>query len=219
MPHIFVQCRFPHKNLVPADAVINTFHFVGIDDPGDMVTAILARLTQFWNAGAPTNPLKNYYSGEINFPGGRAKFYDWDDPEPRAPIADESLSISASEPISPSNLPGEVALCTSYRGPLISGGIPARRRGRLYIGPLNAATLDTGSANPARPIAAFRTVLAETTERLAAASTLGARWVVWSRVGNSATPIEFGWVDNAFDTQRRRGVAASTRANWEVEIP
>lgn len=219
MPHLFAQVRIPHRNLIPADSVINTFHFTGVDDIGDMVSAVLPRLRDFWNANAPSTPLKNFYSSELNMPGARAKFYNWDDPEPRAPIADESLGITAPAFESTTNLPGEVALCTSYRGPLESGEIPARRRGRIYIGPLNAATIQSSSTNPARPASAFRTCVAEATERLATESTLGAGWVVWSRVNGSATPIEFGWVDDAFDTQRRRGVAATTRTNWQVETP
>lgn len=219
MAHIFVQVRIPHRNLIPADAVINTFHFTGVDGAGDMISAILPRLTSFWNDGSPTIPLKNFYSGELSWGGARAKFYDWDDPEPRAPLADESLGITSATPESTTNLPGEVALCSSYRAPLESGEIPARRRGRIYIGPLCSAVLLTGTTVPTRPSSTFRTCVAEATQRLAEDSTLGARWVVWSRVNSSASPIEFGWVDDAFDTQRRRGVAATTRTNWSVEIP
>lgn len=221
MPHVFAQLRIPHRNLMPEDAVVNGFHFTGVDDTGDMVTAIIGRLYRFFCAvpPGPSNSLNTFMSGELNLPGARVKFYDWGDPEPRAPIADESPSLVQGTPVATTNLPGEVALCTSYRGPLVSGALPARRRGRLYIGPLNTGAVSASGTASARPSAAFRSTLSAATEELASESTLGCRWVVWSRVNSEATAIEYGWVDDAFDTQRRRGVAATTRTNWSVEIP
>lgn len=221
MAHVYVQVRIPHRNQINADTVINTFHFTGVDSLGDMVTAILGRLTTFYNVtpGGGSAPLKNYWSGVIDPGAVRARFYDFDAPEPRAPIADESLGLVTSSPISTTNLPSETALCTSYRAALVSGENPARRRGRLYFGPLNAgASAGTGS-NVVRPSTAVIGDLYRATRDLADASTLGARWVVWSRVNESAVPIEYGWVDNAFDTQRRRGEDATSRTNWSVEIP
>lgn len=221
MPHIYAQVRIPHSNGLPADAVINTFHFTGTDDVADMCTAIRERLTAFYNVvpSGATNSIKNYLSTELSITGTRVKMYDWDDPEPRAPVFDESLSLTSTTPVAQNNLPGEVALCTSYAAPAVSGQIASRRRGRLYIGPLNAGANLTTINIPSRPLPAFRVALAEATEALAAASTLGARWVVWSRVNSSASGIERGWVDDAWDTQRRRGIQPTARLTWEVEIP
>lgn len=221
MPHVFAQVRIPHANNLPADAVINGFHFTGVDDLEDMVTAIQGRLFAFYATAPPlsTYAVGRWMSGELNFTGARVRFYDWADPEPRAPIADNGMSLGTIVRASSLNMPGEVALCTSYRGALVSGGIAARRRGRLYIGPLNAGAMAGQDLNPSRPDGAFMLALHGATKRLATANTLGAQWVVWSRVNESATEIEAGWVDNAFDNQRRRGVEATTRNNWIVEIP
>jgi hypothetical protein len=39
-------------------------------------------------------------------------------------------------------------------------------------------------------------------------------WVVWSEADQDAGSVFDGWIDNAFDTQRRRGVQASSRTTW-----
>lgn len=199
--------------------MVNTFHFTGIDDTGDMITAIIGRLNDFWEnvpSGAAES-LNEFLSGELNLPGTRIKVYDLADPEPRAPIADESLGLANVTRLATQNLPGEVAVCSSYRGPLVSGQLPARRRGRIYVGPLNTAALSGSNAFPARPGSALIATLAGSTRDLAEASTLGCIWAVWSRKNEEMVPIEYGWVDNAFDTQRRRGVDPTSRNNWQVE--
>lgn len=221
MPNLYVQQVIPHRNLMPADAVVNTFHFTGLDDTGDMISAIIGRLNAFWTdvPAGPSNALNTFMSGELNLPGTRIKVYDLSDPKPRAPIADESLGLSQGTPVNTQNLPSEVALCSSYRGPLESGQSPARRRGRIYIGPLNVGAAAGTGTTISRPSAAFRATVAAASRDLAEASTLGCAWAVWSGVNEGMTIIEYGWVDDAFDTQRRRGAAATTRSNWQVETP
>lgn len=221
MPHIFAQVNLPNRNLIAADGAMNTFHFTGIDDVEDMCIAIKVRLEAFYDdvPVGGTNPLKNYLSGELAITSTRVKMYDMADPEPRVPVFDDTLGLSSATPLSSSNLPGEVALCTSYLAAAESGGHPARRRGRLYIGPLCNAVMASSTTTAARPSSTFISDLYRTTKDLAGASTLGARWVVWSRVDQAAHAIVRGYVDNAFDTQRRRGVESTSRSLWEVEIP
>lgn len=217
MPHLFAHVVLPNKNNLAEDAFVNGFHFTGVSSAEAMTTEIFARLASFYEdtaVGAP-RPLNQWMSTEINFPGARLKIYDWDDPKPRAPIFDESLGLVQGTPVESLALPGEVALCLSYAGPIESGGHPARRRGRVYIGPLNTGcTAPTPNAS-ARPAGQLITTMAAAGEALADASTSGCSWVVWSTVNSSATVITRGWVDNAFDTQRRRGVRPSGRTTWE----
>lgn len=221
MPEVFVQATIPSKTNIPRDAVVNTFHFVGVQERSEFPGVIIGRLDEFYTSTVTStgDSISQYMSTELNFGGARAKFYDMDDAEPRAPFADESMGLTQGTPITQVNLPGEVALCTSYRGDLQSGQNPSRRRGRLYIGPLNTGALASVSQSPTRPASDFYNTVADATQRLAAASTLGVRWVVHSRVAGTNTPIEYGWVDNAFDTMRKRGVDPTARVNWSVEIP
>lgn len=219
MPHIYAQVTIPHRSLIRADDVMNTFHFTGIDDVEDMCTAIAERLLAFYNAPPPggTNELKDYLSGELNPTLTRVKMYDWADEEPRVPVFDAALGVTTASPLETANLPGEVALCTSYQATPVSGVAAARRRGRLYIGPLNVGVILGGGSSPSRPSGTFMGDMWRTTKRLCDANTLGAQWVVWSRRNEAAYEIAQGYVDNSFDTQRRRGVETTNRFGWTAD--
>lgn len=131
--------------------------------------------------------------------------------------------------------PSEVAVCISYRSGA-EGGVPARRRrGRIYFGPVFAAIGVEGTSQVPQIPSTFRDFCLQAAddlfERLAG---LGStyRWCVYSRpyegraagsvpgkpwLGAIAArpgatyPITSFWMDNAFDTQRRRGERATTR--------
>lgn len=93
-----------------------------------------------------------------------------------------------------------------------------RHSGRLFVGPLAANSIDSTSGI-ARPSTAFRTCLLDAAERLhddvfadqPAGGALATTWCVWSRKDGAMYPITDAQVDDAFDTQRRRGVAATIR--------
>jgi hypothetical protein len=44
-------------------------------------------------------------------------------------------------------------------------------------------------------------------------------WAVYSRVGLAMSVINHGYVDNEWDTQRRRGLDATSRELWAVTPP
>ena len=89
-----------------------------------------------------------------------------------------------------------------------------RKRGRVYIGPLSSActTLPTGDqdvrihSTTIGILAASAADMANTTEDVT--------WEVYSRADDDFYAITAGWVDNAFDIQRRRGAIASVRTTW-----
>lgn len=41
------------------------------------------------------------------------------------------------------------------------------------------------------------------------------QWRIWSPTNNNSVLIDNGWVDNAWDTQRRRGVEATARTIFD----
>lgn len=216
MGQIHCQVTLPSKSLIAADSVVNTFSFTGVDNVEDQAVVALGKLKAFYNdvntSGTPA-ALKTYFSGEINFAGARIKVYDASDPEPRVPILDESLGASAATPASASNLPAEVALCLSYAADIESGQKAARRRGRIYLGPLCTYASDGATGATARPnvnVIANMKVAAETLSD----GPVGTQWCVWSRVANTYAIITHGYIDNAFDTQRRRGPDPTTRTGW-----
>ena len=128
---------------------------------------------------------------------------------PNYPQATTGFNFLSSLPTT--LLPSEVALCLSFQAPRIPGQIQNRRQGRVYIGPLN-----TGVASAGRPSSTARSTLA------AAAGVLGVDiqtdtdgfWAVWSAMNGTTAEVEEGWVDDAFDTQRRRGLQRTTKTTF-----
>lgn len=138
------------------------------------------------------------------------QFYRQSDPEPRVPTYEGTFSFSAAPSGSP--LPREVAICCSFQAPKVSGESQARRRGRVFLGPLDSATIGTDG----RPDAACITAAAAFGETILSASQASTswKWAVFSRVNNTGSEVSDGWVDNSFDTQRRRGDAPTTRQTF-----
>lgn len=130
-----------------------------------------------------------------------------------------------------SGLPYEVAVCLSFHGDLtglaetIPGGPAgpagdthprARARGRMFMGPLTLTLIDTNFTAPTM-LAAYRTNLAAAGAALRDNANLtadGVDWCVFSRTSALISPVVGGWVDNEFDTQRRRGRAPTARTTF-----
>lgn len=220
MGQILCQVRLPARSNFPEDDAMNTFAFTGVAPVETQAELALERLREFYNDTAPTaaEPLKNYLAGTHNPAGMRIKVYDHDDPEPRAPILDEGLGVSTADPVSDTNLPAEVALALSYAGAPESGQSQARRRGRIFLGPLNNGAGSGNSSIVYRPTSAFVVSCIQACKRLAAVEPIGAQWRVYSRANQDFVLIDRGWVDNAFDTQRRRGPAAQACNAWQSEL-
>jgi len=113
-------------------------------------------------------------------------------------------------------LPFEVALACSYYS--LQPGVPrGRSRGRIYIGPLNygAGTITLHSGAPPTPASSFMEELGTAAAELhGALGSYDVTWGVYSRVDEVLYPIEHGYIDNEFDTQRRRQVDATDRQLW-----
>lgn len=220
MTHLLAQVVIPYRSGLPEDVSVNTFHFMTLDDEPETLTEVYGRLVEFYNTTVATwgQKIITAYSGELNIAGTRCKIYNQEQPEPRPPVLNESMGLSAT-PGSSTNLPGEVALCASYSAEPEAGAVAARRRGRIYLGPFNVSAGTSSDGNsPSRPQANYITGINIAMKRLADRNTAGVVWSVWSRRNNSAAEIVRGWTDNAWDTQRRRGGRPSSRANWAVEI-
>lgn len=214
------QVSLEADTTVPADAAVNVFHFMSTtaDDPADLITTLNVALEAFYDTIG--GQLSSILTGN-----GSIKYYDMTDPEPRAPIGDDTFSFV---PATASSYPPEVALCLSYQGEIVSGAPIARRRGRIYIGPVAASAGEISGART-QPNSTFRANLASAATALAGITgPPDALWSVfspttagpppWSEsvLENSFFPILSGWIDNAWDTQRRRGQAATARTTWSA---
>jgi hypothetical protein len=196
-----VQVRINKDSGIPEDATTNTFHFARTDllpwAAGDWTT-VKGWLTTFYST---ITPVLSSACVDNLYP---VKAYNTGDPSPRAPQFVDVLTPGASPGASAG--PDELAVCLSYQAGLVSGTSQARRRGRVFIGPL---------INPSgqRPSSTVITAVRNAGIALLASSTAHAtmRWVVYSRVNNGIVYVTNGWVDDAFDVQRRRGLKPVSR--------
>lgn len=224
MDNCHVTVTFPAITGLARDNVVNSFTFsqAGGILPGDM-DDIFTALNQFYEAvdALVLNPVISYIGPAVSRSAPVVvRFYDIDGHLNGSP-AGSPVRINASDwspgaSASATGLPSEVAVClTAYAdfgsdvefGP---GTRPrARDRGRVYIGPLNT-TAQTTAIGRTRPDPALLTNLAEAGARLARAP-MGPDWVVWSRRAAAVKNVTSVSVDDAFDTQRRRGIAPTAK--------
>jgi hypothetical protein len=95
-----------------------------------------------------------------------------------------------------------------------SGRNSPRTRGRLYLGPLDRSVISSGTGD-VRFGTTYRQAVNAAMSALRSADSAGLAWGVWSETGGLLSyPIDGGWTDDAFDTQRRRGVKAAARTSW-----
>lgn len=218
MAHIRADVVIPYRTKLPRDVAVNTFHFqtIGSWDEGDTTTTANA-LIDLYQQTIGGNTVSAFLSSCVDRTAGASiKFYNLDDPKPRHPFDTKPMGIAAAAWTG--SLPLEVALCGSYQAGPMPGQAQARRRGRIFFGPFNPGALASPDATTGFPlpspaligrISAGLQQLSSVLNPLASVT-----WSVHSRVANGWYGVENGWVDNDFDTQRRRGPRATARTTW-----
>lgn len=208
-----VQVIFQGSSGLPEDVFVNTFHFIsGNGDPWTTVEAgqAVTALTDFYNVahGTATNPICTEITRNVIRASSRFKVYALGDAPPRVPILETTWTLGATSGVA--EYPNELALCLSFQRARVSGANQARRRGRVYIGPLIA----NGSSSSGDVIPSAPTIhkITEAAEYLAAFADV--QWCVYSKTDDEMHPVTDGWVDNAYDIQRRRGRKAGVRTLW-----
>lgn len=232
------QMTLHHISGVAVNDVVNTFYFDSDDLPaldhgivqGDIHDALL----QLYTFLGP-------YLSDALTGGYTLKIYNMRDPEPRVP---DGTVIGSFPKISPDaiNLPGEVAVCASFRASLASGVPVGTRRGRIFFGPLNSDATEI-SLGRVRVNTAFRDGLRDQMLDLgridyggpAVGSTRHSIYSPTWNLGRAATPkgspaiaphtidesfndVVHGWIDDALDTQRRRGEDPQARSTYDVPL-
>jgi len=191
---------------LPANFVTNTLHFDS-DDVGTAPTVLTPIVEDFYQANLGIIPTS------IAEPGHQIKWYVTDQPTPNYPYETTEFVLGGFPAQPP--LPSEVALCVSFESQKLNGVSQASRRGRIYFGPLATNIVSDGRPNNAAMITmgtAFQTMVFDA---LSSGNVLG----VWSTKLQTFAPFANGWIDNAFDTQRRRGVEPTSRITWALGDP
>lgn len=205
---------------LPEDRIVTSFSFDAPDTSTATLDDLETMIVNFYqdNSGGQANRLDYYLASTVSrsVPVSVA-YYDMTQPQPRVPLRTDTFTLGA--PGNNNSLPQEICVCTSYHATFQSGIAKARQRGRIYFGPLTISTSLASTGQPARPTTDLIGDLRIATNRLCVQSgTNGAPWSVWSRVNSTLYPITGGWVDNEFDTQRRRGRLPTSRSSWTTVV-
>ncbi len=215
---IRVQAIFQGKSGLPEDRFINTFHFRTpsgtVEEAGMTVARNKVRDFYLLNVEGlvqSPKPVVSHYSAAITR-GPLAlelRAYDLGAPEPRQPSTTKHDILGAA----PTDwLPAEVAAVLSFSGGV---GLP-RERGRVYLGPLNTNGRQF-EATTARVVISpdMRLLVTAAALRMSGGPESDlARWVVYSPTNNNTVIVQRGYIDDAYDTQRRRGEAPVLRTGF-----
>jgi hypothetical protein len=215
---------------VPQDAVQFTFNWQKATDflTADY-TAVETRIKNFFtvlNAGQ-TNALAYYLSPTLSRSANQVtlRHYNLDGHESGtahgSPVRTtvDAYNVAAAASVQP---PSEVAVCLSYATAytldpeFAPGARPrARDRGRLFFGPVSSAALtQDGTTKRVFVSATMRTDMVAAAKVLQSAT--DPLWSVWSRRNAVLFSVTNVWVDDAFDTQRRRGEKALIKTSGLV---
>jgi hypothetical protein len=219
---------------IPADRVVNTFAVAG----GDAASAtsrdgVLAAFENFY-ADVPTGATQaaGWWLGKQLSRGagaGRLRLYDITNDLAGTPHGSPigELPFTLDTPGDDESYPDEVAICVTIEGlnrlaaPVEGAGDTRprqRRTGRIFFGPLskvsagNTLTRPTVSSGVTTWLGQAFDKLQTDLIALGAGEALG----VWSRANATVLTAEAVSVDNAFDTQRRRGLKASSRSRFVI---
>jgi hypothetical protein len=216
MPHYRFQITIPYFSNLPTDVIVNDwslFWAIGTPAESDFDNA-RDRLAQFYTDVYGNGVTLDAMAPWVGPASTSLKVYNRADPPPRAPVYEAMASFTADQPSTSVTTP-ESAVCLSFQADPVSGVPQARRRGRIFLGGW-ADVMYRGDVNE------FPTIDINVRNAIAgAAETLGTGliadnwiWEVWSTVNGTGAPVTNGWIDDAIDTQRRRGQAPNVRTIW-----
>lgn len=209
------QVSIPRVNGNPEDTVTNTWYFDGDDGLVDSIyhAHVMTKLTAFYQS------VDQFLSG-MNSPTATVKIYDMRDPEPRVPEYTDTIALTFG---TGDWYPAEIAICVSFQADPVSGESQKRRRGRIYLGPIAHDPTYTENTGEVRIASTCRDAIASAAGALAVATgeEPGPKvsWSVYSpttdltsTVDDAFHDVQSGWVDSAYDIQRRRGAKPAARS-------
>lgn len=211
-----------HVNALPADSAMNEFIYLSTETPpyDNAITEIAAQLLDFYNAphGPAAETVAMFISSSMSRVVGVCKIHYYDittvlsGAPAGSPFHTHSWTLGGIK-AGGTDLPAEVAVAVSYHSDY--EGLPERgpnktrprqrRRGRVFIGPLNSWAVGNTIAGRVTNNQSFRETLAGAAATMMTDTATVVNWAQWSRVNARVSEIIGGHIDDAFDTQRRRG--------------
>lgn len=199
MANYRLQVSLRPTSLLPRDYIVNTLYFQTDGDffLGTGTSNLVADLATIWQtfkgwpAGWHSVMVKSYDMAAVA-PGG----------PPREPLHTSIKTLGSSGV----GAPREVALCLSY----FAGRNLPRRRGRIYVGPYRASDMTE------RPDSTRQGELGTLAGQLSGLGGVNVQWVQHSPTDNAFRTVTNWFVDNEWDTQRRRGLKPDARITGTV---
>jgi hypothetical protein len=223
--------RFPRTTGLPADIVENQWVFGPDNGDVPMSPAHIAQaLGIFYNviSGTQAGPISSYLNGTIDRTvDTEIASFDitghLNGSAVGSPFDVRPLPPGLAAAGSAASLPDEVAVVLSHKSPY--GGLlergpgtrpRARVRGRVFIGPLihdAPSVVDTTSGHAVVGSQLSNDLVQAYLGMQNYLNTVNESLAIWSRKDAALTYSTSCWVDNAFDTQRRRGELATARVS------
>lgn len=239
MPPLLAQVDIPAVTGFVRDKVVNTFVFDATNGIGvAAIEALTMDIAAFYN-NADVQPSLGAYMGSSRTRAVQAcgiRYYDLtghlNGTPHGSPIFERAFTLAAAAQAS--EFPQEVALAVTLHGfnrdiqpveapdDLDADTGPERprqrRTGKVYLGPFhdNAGDMATGVNRPEADL--INSALNACVRLRNQAANEGNIWSVWSRANQSLYSVEFASVDNAWDTQRRRGVGPTARTLRDLVV-
>jgi hypothetical protein len=205
---------------LPRDNIVNTVHFRDNDTDGILEgLGFLPSVAPDFNATATNwaTAFKGYFDAASGFAAGRGvtcKLYDLGAAKPRPVLGEGTVAATNTRATSTAGN-SDVSICASFYG---TRNLP-RQRGRSYLGYLTQSTAGSQQPTAAQLLSmvAYFDMLAGLQLQVPDPGTnTDVDWVVYSPTSGSAWKVTQGWIDNEWDTQRRRGLKPSSRQNHPV---
>jgi hypothetical protein len=196
MSLIAVQARLHSRTELPRDDTVNVLHYI---------TPVAASFGHY--TGGVADAYVAHLDGRIGgVTGVTCTAYDLSNAKPRPPQNVEHRDFT----ITGAPMPREVALCLSF----FADRNLKRHRGRIYVGPW------LQSQGAERPSEDLRTRLIALAQAFSDVGTTGPivhisgvdGWAVQSIADSALRIITDAWVDDEWDTQRRRGLKSTARS-------
>lgn len=224
-----VQAIFHGVSGLPEDRFVNSWGFMNLDlnntplGAAEMFGRVLDAF--YFTAAVNGSTIAGFMSKHLVSANTEYRVYDLGNPPPRDPIiVTPQVALppfSAADP-----LPEEVAVVLSLQGQNIGWDAQAvgsitpvprkTRRGRLFLGPWGIAVMQSGTQG-ARVLPLLRDTIVDRANNIIN-STENMSWDIISPTRLLSTKVIGGYVDNAFDTQRRRGKKETERTAFGTYV-
>ncbi len=206
----------PYLSGKPEDISVNVLHFNSASTGEAAADVIRDHVAQLFNVTPPLGfsgnalaPIASFLSNALSRVANACtvKVYDLATPLPRIPIV-RTWTLGPATSTTAKELPAEVALCAS----IFAGQNVKRRRGRIYFGPFTESALEDDSQfQRSRPAVILRDSVFSAVRRMMNLPANTQNLAVHSKADNQTRVVTGGWVDDAWDIQRRRGQDAALR--------